>query len=337
MTTHMKTKLLKCWDDFSKQSGVNLKKLLPTDNENLYVYAVSLGNNANKIYGVSVAYSKDIRIDISDFEKFSELNIQIKEDSSYSDKNNLIISLMDYNNIETFAILCGDLVESISEINTEQMVVNFVINQIYRWQKLFELKKRDGLSPEEQQGLYGELLFLSKSLTNKDNWHKVIHSWVGVNKEVRDFAEDNWAVEIKTTSTNKHQKLKINSERQLDENLLEHLFLHHISVEVSQSNGETLNDRIDAIRNLLSAQLGCLNDFDAKLIIAGYFDDQRALYEQRHYQLRDQNTYEVRDNFPRIKESEIREGIGDVKYTIIASALLDYKVDDDNLYKIIML
>lgn len=332
----MKTKLIEYWEGFSKNPSQNLKRLLPVGNDELYVYAVSMGINGQKIYGVSIAYSKDIHIDISDFEKFSELVIKVKSDTSYPDKSNLIVGLKDYSNIDTFAILCGDMVETISKMNSEKKVVSFVVNQIYRWQKLFDLKKQDGLSSEEQQGLYGELVFLSRSMSNNEDWNKVIHSWVGINKEVRDFADGDWAVEIKTTSTNKHQKLKINSERQLDETLLGHLFLHHISVEVSKSNGETLNNRIDLVRHQLSANCRLLDVFNAKLIIAGYFDEQRDCYESRHYLIRDENTYEVKDDFPRIKESEIREGVGDVKYTIIASTLFEYKVDNNKLYEIIM-
>jgi hypothetical protein len=52
----------------------------------------------------------------------------------------------------------------------------------------------------------------------------VLHSWVGVDKALRDFQGSSWALEVKTTSTNNPQKVTINSERQLDETLLENLF-----------------------------------------------------------------------------------------------------------------
>ena len=57
----MKTKLIEYWEGFSKNPSQNLKRLLPVENDELYVYAVSMGINGQKIYGVSIAYSKDIQ------------------------------------------------------------------------------------------------------------------------------------------------------------------------------------------------------------------------------------------------------------------------------------
>jgi hypothetical protein len=42
----------------------------------------------------------------------------------------------------------------------------------------------------------------------------MLHTWVGVDKALRDFQDNSWAVEVKTTSTNNPQKVTINSERQ---------------------------------------------------------------------------------------------------------------------------
>jgi hypothetical protein len=64
---------------------------------------------------------------------------------------------------------------------------------------------------------------------------------------MRDLQGRSWAVEAKTTSTNNPQKVTINGERQLDETLLENLFLYHFSVEVSSANGLTLCQKIAVI------------------------------------------------------------------------------------------
>lgn len=72
---------------------------------------------------------------------------------------------------------------------------------------------------------------------------------------LRDFQGKDWAVEVKTTSTNNPQFLLINGERQLDDSMIDNLFLFHCSVEVSKSSGETLPERVKEIKDMLSSDL----------------------------------------------------------------------------------
>jgi hypothetical protein len=56
----------------------------------------------------------------------------------------------------------------------------------------------------------------------------------------------------------------------------------------------------------------------SKLLEGGYFKDHKNLYETG-YALRQEAFYKVEGDFPRIEERDIRNGIGDVKYSIILS------------------
>lgn len=140
-----------------------------------------------------------------------------------------------------------------------------------------------------------------------------------------------WAVEVKTTATNNPQKVAINGERQLDETLLENLFLFHCSVEVSNGNGETLNQKVTNIRSLLESNIPALNLFNSKLFEVGYFDGHANKYENRFYKIRSENYYRITDDFPRIKENELRGGVSGVKYDIILAMCDEYLITENQL------
>ena len=160
----------------------------------------------------------------------------------------------------------------------------------------------------------------------------MLHTWVGVDKALRDFQGSSWAVEVKTTSTNNPQKVTINGERQLDETLLENLFLFHFSVEVSNGNGQTLCQKVAAIRESLENDAPTLSLFKVKLFEAGYLDKHEPFYQNRFYQVRNENFYKIENGFPRIKENELRCGVSDVKYSIILAMCYEYLVPENQLF-----
>src|SRR5699024_8227162 len=126
-------------------------------------------------------------------------------------------------------------------------------NQLEKWRTLFDRGLASGLTPSEQQGLYGELHLLSRMLRrNAINKTDIVSFWIGCDKAMRDFEGEDWAIEVKTTATNSSDRLVINGERQLDSTLINRLFLYHLSVEVSRKNGQTLNKEVEDLRKMLS-------------------------------------------------------------------------------------
>ena len=163
----------------------------------------------------------------------------------------LLIKLISYQHEDIFSVLCEDLIDSIKLESDEKQLVRTLLNRFEKWKALFSRLISQGLSPEEQRGLFGELYFLRKYLQYKSNFQCVLDSWVGPSGEVRDFQVNNWALEVKTTHGNNHQKVQISSERQLDNTHIENLFLYHISLEKVQESGESLNQIIASIYEIL--------------------------------------------------------------------------------------
>ncbi len=325
----MNNDIKEIWASIEQSNEIGLLKRLYSDDSDLYIYAVF--QNPERHCGIALSFDKSIRIDVSSFSNLRDLQVTLTNDNSFINNNLLIIKLLHSQSRDVFAVMCENMIQSVLSLRSEKQVVRTIINQLEKWQALFEKMKGEGLTPSEQQGLYGELHFLQKMIAKADAV-AALNTWVGTDREVRDFQYNDWAVEVKTTAGNNHQKVSISSERQLDETLLESLFLFHLSVEAAKKNGESLNTKINAIRETLQENVTALNLFNSKLLEVGYFEKHTYLYENKCYQVRDENFYKIEGNFPRIKEKEIRNGVGDVKYSIILSQCYEYLVAENSVF-----
>lgn len=245
----------------------------------------------------------------------------------------LCLKLVDFHLKDIFNTLCLDVIGSIIEEGDLVFIQQKFKSRLLKWQNLFDRYNSDGLTSEEQRGLYGELYFLREWLNRTTDCERVVNAWLGPEKELQDFQSNDWAVEVKTTHGNNHQKVHIQSERQLDSSNLNYLYLYHISLDVRNNSGETLNQIVQSIRTALTpVQLG-YSLFNFKLLKAGYFDTHASLYQEKGYYIREDVFYNVVDKFPRIQENDLMNGVGDVKYSIIVSSLDNYSVTHKSIFE----
>lgn len=316
------------WDIMSQEKSVGLVKRLLPNNSPLKVFATY--KHPENICGIAFSCDSKLKLSIDSFYNLKELSVQLFLDTSYQPNRLLTIQLFSDANTDIFAYLCGNLVETIERCDTEAKAIKLVLNRLEKWKTMFSKGASDGLSITEQQGLYGELMYLHKLvLRGIFSYIDTLKIWVGADKAMRDFQGKDWAVEAKTISINNADQITINGERQLDETLLDKLYLYHLSVEVSCMNGQTLNEKVDELRSLFSDDKAALNIFNAKLMEAGYFDHHRELYRERCYKIRKESIYVIDDSFPRIKESELRDGVSNTVYSINVSTCAEYMVSEN--------
>lgn len=323
-----KSRILEIWSEMEclKQDG--FYKRLYESNKPFHIYGTY--DFSNRLYGIGFIISNGFRIDINHFSNLKDLKVTFTTDTSFENSRLLSIQLLDTYSKDVFAVLCENLIQSVIDSPSEKKRIRTVINQLEKWKAMFDKINSEGLTTAQQQGLFGELHFLEKFLSCRDVVpNDALHTWVGVDADLRDFQGTNWAVEVKTSATNNPQSVKINGERQLDETLLDTLFLYHCSVEVSKSNGQSLPQKIAKIRERLINDNIALNNFNAKLFEVGYVDRQEHLYYNRCYQIRNENFYHINDDFPRIKENELRKGVGNVKYSIVLQMCNEYLVPEN--------
>lgn len=274
---------------------------------------------------VAASVNSSIKINISSLANLRDIQVEVMPDPQRSDRNMIFFKLLSNDHKDIFSILCEDLMLSITKIDNDNRLIAELLNRFEKWKSLFDKTTLQGLTSEEQRGLYSELYLLRKFLWS-GIWpfQNIIHSWVGPDRQIKDFQYADWAIEVKCTSGNNHQKAHINSERQLDTSNLQYLILYHLSLDGKQLSGETLNQIVQSVFNTLQSDFTLLNRFRNKLLEAAYFDWQSSFYEDTGYALRSESFYEVRDDFPRIEEKDIRSGVGDVKYSIILSQHAEY-------------
>ncbi len=245
----------------------------------------------------------------------------------------LNLVLVDKQFKDVFDTLIADVLAAVINETDIKVILKNYSNRLIKWQSLFERFKQQGLTPEEQRGLFGELFFLRKFLQANSDFQNIVSSWIGSEKQIRDFQFGRWSVEVKTTHGNNHQKIHISSERQLDTTNMDNLYLHHLSLEVRQQSGETLNQLVDSVIEILSTDFTALNRFRNKLIEGSYFDHHRLLYADVGYFIRQEIFYQVENTFPRIEERDIRNGVGDVKYSIVISQCSDFIRTEEEIFQ----
>lgn len=323
----MNNKVLDIWKQFEQNRHKGMVKRLYSSDSTINVYCIY--QYPEECYGIALSFPKTICFNIKPYSNLSELKVELYEDSSFENSWLLCVTITDKDKKSIFSYLCENIIQTILKESSIKSAVTSFANTLIKWKNLFEKTHSTGLSKEEQQGLYGELCLLQKFLSDsKNSLYTIVNYYVGTDKSLRDFQGKNWAVEVKTTSTNNPQLLLINGERQLDDSMIDNLFLFHCSVEVSKSSGETLPERVKEIKDMLSSDLAALSLFNAKLFEGGYLDTQEGQYSEHHYKLRKETFYHVTNDFPRIRENELRSGVGNVHYGITISDCEPYVVSE---------
>lgn len=326
------TKIEKIWKeletDKSLENGLLYKRYSGKVQPDVYVALKAPECQRCIAAHISSSSSFDVKI----WDNIRDIKIQRLPDPKDTGKQFLIILLLNSQHKDIFSTLCEDLINKIANISQEDILVKELISRLEKWQLLFEKLVRQGLSEEAQRGLFGELYFLRKFLKQSVDSEFCINSWRGSERAVQDFQFTNWAVEIKTTHGKNQQKLHISNERQLDISIVPHIYLIHLSLEIRESFGESLNQIVLDLNNILSKSPSAFSVFNLKLLEAGYFEYHSEYYENTGYSIRQEYIYKVTTDFPKITESMLPPEVGDVRYSLIISANEDWILDEVTLF-----
>ncbi len=261
-----------------------------------------------------------------------EIQIETFMDSNNQESNFLLVLLINAEHRDIFSVLCEDLISAVRDTTDEGILIGQLLFRLEKWQMLFERLSQQGLSESAQIGLYGELHFLMNLLHHSDNLEYCVNSWKGPELAVQDFQFADQAVEVKATHGKNHQKIHIANERQLDIAIVPHIFIYHVSLDVRRNLGENLNQIVSRLRDHLTANPIASDSFRLKLLEAGYFDVHEHLYLETGYSIRQLNIYKVTDTFPKITESGVPAGVGDVSYSIIVGSAESWSINEEELF-----
>ena len=201
--------------------------------------------------------------------KFKGLFIEIYE---FENSNELHIYLLDNQLKDIFSLFIENIIEEISKCVTENEALVETSNVVLKWKKLFDKINFQGLTVERQKGLIGELLLFNSLLDEEYPIDKLLESWTGPDYNDKDFHFGSFGIEVKLTSS-KVPKVKISSERQLDNENLTKLYLVLFIVEEVKDKGFSLNSIIEEIREKINNNQNALKFFNERLMLVGYFEE----------------------------------------------------------------
>jgi hypothetical protein len=234
--------------------------------------------------------------------------------------------LSDREHKSVFSTVCYDIVDTLIKVQDTDFRIQEFQNCIERWSRFFQKYGAEGLSQEMQRGLFGELSWLKLILSRNMNSTSAVRSWKGCRRNFHDFQYNGKVVEVKTTMTKEPRKVRINNEKQLDNQGFDFLYLFILTLQKIGPGGQKLPELVDEIRALIKDGVSSENLFESALREAGFLDAHASLYTDG-YKVNKQEIFEVKSGFPRI--IELPGGVGDIAYTITISACSDFELNID--------
>jgi len=235
------------------------------------------------------------------------------------------VRLRDATCADVFTALAQDLDSRLAlAVGSEQSAAE-LFGRLKLWQQFLKAWQ-EGLGPEARRGLWGELHVLHAHLLPVLGPAVTVTGWKAGEAAHQDFQFSHAAVEIKTTAAKQPQSIRITSERQLDETGVGALFLHVVIVDerevpvIAGAPGQSLPGLVAALRGELAADPTTLALFNDLLFHRGWLDEHAPRYESHRLTLREERTFRIRPGFPRLLESDLPGGVGDVNYALALAA-----------------
>ena len=223
--------------------------------------------------------------------------------------------LRDEAHSDIYTALVADLLDALADADGSVTSGQLLLTRIEEWQQMLAAVSPQGLSPERQRGLFGELAVLADILLPELGARAVL-DWTGPDQHLQDFQFPAGAVEVKTVSGHKAHLVRITSERQLDDRAAGRLFLVTLALDARHAGpGLSLPELVGELRRRTRAK-GVSAEFEQRLTRAGYLETQAHLYADSRYAVRQRMVHLVGEGFPKIMERDLPAGLSDVSYTL---------------------
>jgi hypothetical protein len=277
-------------------------------------------------FAFEVAPKSIKKITLSQEAKGFEVKVQKTDNAKNSKVLRVSISLNRHSFLDLFKVLAADIVEHCLSAATESEAMTKLLSRLGHWRRFSEKAGDEGLSDQEQTGLFGELRFLRILLDQSVDPVQSLKAWHGPLRDNQDFCFGPLAVEVKASTSNNANQVSISNVRQLDARGLDHLYLYHVSLDRRNGSGDTLPSAIEDLQSRFRKSGSESEDlFEQLLMLQGYHHSQSNLYDLAGYTLRHQQFYEVTPGFPRILECDIVDGVSEVRYKIDLSCASSFK------------
>ena len=244
----------------------------------------------------------------------------------------LALTRSESGSVELFVAMVGDVVGvlDIEADSGDERLLTIFLGRVRAWQE-FMRRGAQGLEPEAEIGLIGELSFLACMVEAGISTSLAVGSWVGPLDGIQDFEVGTGAVEVKATVSTEGFPAKIGSLEQLDDSIRQPLFIAGVRLSQTES-GQNLPEFVARIRQLLIGGTGAEQLFSDRLLAAGYFDAHVDRYPRR-FSLAGMRIIEVDDGFPRLTHATVPMEIRSAKYEIDLDRILGESLGPETVFK----
>lgn len=315
-------------NDFSKEQYKNqiiLSRRFVLDND---IVLIAYFNNYQKKKELSIKISNNFNRDVvAKYPDWKGISVRISEITNGDDKG-LYLSFPQLENSDEniYDAILEDVIENLKETNGFEQVINTVGKVLVKWKQFFKTHNQLVMTDIRQQGLYAELVFLKKMIS--ENGDKALNYWSGCNFETHDFYIKGNAIEVKSTSSNDGNSVIISNEFQLDINdVSERLYLMFIFLRKSLSDGQTLPSIVEEIINMLD-ESSAIEMLEQKLFKYGYLIRRPELYIYG-FIIRDVRYYEIGSEFPSIIKCNLHNAVSNVSYKLNLNKCDKFSVSEE--------
>ena len=225
-----------------------------------------------------------------------------------------------------FYFFCEDIINSILDAKDEIEELNIIKDRFYIWKVMFK-KAKNSLSLEKEQGLFGELYFLLNFMIPNHGIKTAINSWSGPLGYNKDFSLENDWIEVKTPSVSA-DVIKISSLNQLSSEQNGKLAIIKVEKMSSEYDGNfsSILDLVDGISNMIKL-VELKQQFLNKVSEYGFSEENN--FVNYKFCVHDVSLYKVSDDFPRLREKDIKyQEIGNIQYDLFINTLDNFKVEE---------
>jgi hypothetical protein len=242
--------------------------------------------------------------------------------------NSLHFELLDSTHADVFDVIGNNVLSQVLASADDKEAFDAFVAQIQEWQRFLDALPGEALSQQARQGLLAELWFMLEFLLREQTASIAVGSWAGPKAQAKDFQFNGLAVEVKSSAAKEHSRFGVSNELQLDAETVGRLLLCGVLLEPLTAGGISLPETIATIRTSLAGDRAVFREFSDKLLQSGYRDIDAQHYVER-YAVRSVGLFDVRADFPRIVASDLRQGVGDVRYSILLSECERFRLAED--------
>jgi hypothetical protein len=170
------------------------------------------------------------------------------------------------------------------------------------------------LTPEAEVGLIGEIIILKNIIEACGSASTAMNSWKGPHLGIHDFLLGTGGIEVKTTASYGAFPARISSKEQLDDSLVQPLFLAGVRLK-QDAQGMTLPEFVDEAKRMMLEDTSLVERFENLLIEVGFAETYKKTYTRR-FDVVEIFSFRINDSFPRLTTKNLRAEIKSATYEI---------------------